>query len=1067
MERGSVAGIFVVSILVLSAVAGVGLSAGFASDGDPPTAMNARSDGAGESVREGVEYARPAERPALGRTGGTRPATDPEDPDPSIVTVQAPDEISVGDSAIIDVYVDNEGGTAGSSSTISMSFPAFDSSRDTDRLQVRRNELTSRNIVGAGETIHTRSGDSASADYALVEGSTESNEWGSGAQKRLSVSVTPETAGTFTVYVRATLTDDGDWKTKFSAPDAGAVDQQGYVVREITIDVVEPKESISIFPEDENGEVPNDPDILLRRASDGETKSLELNARGKCTNCAWFKDSFVDPGSYRAYVKVDSNYWGWRDVTVSEGEGEYITFDRGGTWIRDIELDTDESGGNPRVAPGSEIPVTIDTYKQNHGSDVRVKLYAHEEGTSRPETPTKTISRGVSNGANTYQAELSAPYDEGTYEIDYVVETYFSEFGGYRVTDVVDGQTVRVEAYEPPQIDGSSPGTRELTVKPGETSTFSVSASDPDTASSRLDVQWFVDGTQTVSGSKFQLNPEKYSAGEHDVSVVVGDGSARTEDARASWTVSVVKPPHVTSVTPTDGTVAPGEPIEFSVRADDPNGYAITDYSWSIGGKHLVGERVSYTFGKTGTVTAEVTATNSKGVSTTKTFEVTVSGTSPDITEVGPENRTVRIGESVSFAAKAVDPAGRDVSMSYQWRIDGEDAFTTRTGSRSFTEAGTHRVTVVATNEFGMKSTESFDVKVLNDQPELSVMSPSGGAATVQSKKTVQFVGRVVNEDASNVRVNLRVDGEVIDRKDVSDSPGQVTFRTKFENPGSHSVELVGRDGHGASSSVSWDVKVTSRKPVFESWSPEVGRMTALTPSTWNFSAEARDPEGQSVTYEWSVDGSYVSDGTELRKQFTTHGEHTVSVTAIDPQGVNRTHEWAVVTKSFTVEPNVRNHATEQEVNVDNGTTTFLSVSMQNPQVNNRSAEVEFVIDLPSGVAIKRMANVHASSTGDAVGSATLRPGDEKSMRLGIFVKDESLRGESVTVDYEVRYYPSGRKGDYHSVLDQSSTIDLVGNQETQAEKANQLTVTGSPGFTVVSGLLALGVGILVALRRQ
>jgi len=1001
-----------------------------------------------------VKQSSPLPGPPASDIGTTNKASDSLNPDPELVDVAVSDEsITLGESVTVTITADNRGGDGGQSSTISASFPTLDEYDDDSQVSIQRNTLDNTNIETAGNTIHTNRGDSRTADYLLAEGTSGGSSWYGGNQNTLSLTVTPDSAGTFVIYVRATLTDDGDMSQHFTAPSVGdSEDQQGYAVKKITVDVTKPSESIAIFPENENDEVPHDPTILLVRQSDGESKSLPLDARGKCSECAWFRDGFVSPGDYMAYVKVDSNYWGWRHIHVSKDEDEYIVFDRGGVWeSRSSVSGATTTDGLPRVAPGEPLSVTINTRKKHHGSQAKIKVYLHERGTSRPSNPTTSITRTPSEGSHSYRIDVpTTGFEAGEYELDYVLRTYFDEMGGYRTTDIVDGPTIKIAPYEPPSITDSSPGKHDLTITPSDSRTFSVTPTDPDTQQSNLDVNWYVDGTHTVSGTSFEFSPDSYEPGSHTVRVAVSDGSSRTDDVQRSWTISVIKPPRIESVEHEASSITAGKPVSFSVDATNPNGRTVTNYSWSIQGDHLVGRDVSYRFTETGTVSVTVTVTNPAGLSTSKTVRVSVEGAKPQIESFSPEERRVVVGTDVPFTVTARDPLGRNVSMKYRWRVDGETAFTTRSGTRSFSQVGAHQVAVRVSNEFGAVTEKTVTLNVVNDRPTVERMAPHTETPTVESEQTMRFVARVRNNDSSAVRAQLVVDGNVVSTKRVHQTVAKVSFETSFSTPGSHTVNMRVTDGHGVSNSLSWSVRVTSQEPVFDSWTPSPTSISGSTPANYTFSVNAHDPEGQSLSYAWYVNDNYVGDGARLSQHFPTHGTYDVRVEASDPQGVKASHSWTVDVDSFVVKPKLRKHATETSVRVDNGTTTFLSVALRNPKSNNRTMAVSFIVDLPDGLAIKRMANVKASSEGNAIGYATLKPGEQKSMRLGVFVKDERLAGTSVAIGYDVRYYPVGQKKDYHSVLNQSSSLQILGNDERDSSAST--SATGSIGGRGSSG---------------
>jgi uncharacterized membrane protein len=161
-------------------------------------------------------------------------------PDPSIDDVDVPDEITLGESFEIEVEADNDGGRAGHYSTVSVSSPNLDDSGDDSQLSVTDDyDHAYSTVRDRGERIFDKSGDRTTADYALAEaGSTSETYWDGGESRDFAAQFTPEEAGTFVVYVRATHTDDDSGQV-FNDPNYGVVDQQDYAVERYEVEVKE------------------------------------------------------------------------------------------------------------------------------------------------------------------------------------------------------------------------------------------------------------------------------------------------------------------------------------------------------------------------------------------------------------------------------------------------------------------------------------------------------------------------------------------------------------------------------------------------------------------------------------------------------------------------------------------------------------------------------------------------------------------------------------------------------------------------------------------------------------
>lgn len=99
---------------------------------------------------------------------------------------------------------------------------------------------------------------------------------------------------------------------------------------------------------------------------------------------------------------------------------------------------------------------------------------------------------------------------------------------------------------------------------------------------------------------------------------------------------------------------------------------------------------------------------------------------------------TVLAGDSVAFSAIAVDPDGD--SMTYSWTI-GTVSYSQRNPTHSFASAGTYRVVLTVTDEFGAAGSASQDILVRARPPIASVSaSPASGQAPLDVSFTCSAV---------------------------------------------------------------------------------------------------------------------------------------------------------------------------------------------------------------------------------------------------------------------------------------------------------------------------------------
>jgi len=646
-------------------------------------------------------------------------------------------------------------------------------------------------------------------------------------------------------------------------------------------------------------------------------------------------------------------------------------------------------------------------------------------------------------------------YSEGEHSVEVEVSD-----GTTETADAFEFWTVDI-SYEPPEIDSTSPSDSAVEAAGSDGTTFSVSSSDAD--STDLSHTWDVDDRAVASGTEFTFDPSDYSGGEYDVEVVVSDDSTETADASRSWTVEVIEGPEIEAADPGSSEADIGSPVTFSAEATDPGGYTPLSYEWTIDSQLYDGAEVTRTFTSTDDVSAELEVSNSRGVSTTRSFVVDIEAVPPQIDEIRGGGSAITAGESVTLSATAFDPADRDVSMSYSWDIldatyDGASV------TASPTTVGQHDVSLTATNEYGTSTTQTTTITVNNDSPELSARDDSDRRLTAGQSE--RFTVLLADSDASDTELELIVDGDPVESREISQAEADETFSYQFSSPGERSVEITATDGSGASTTVSWTVDVASRPPEFETWGPEESSLYALTGSTFEFDVTASDPDGQAVSYQWYIDGSYVTSGESLTRQFVRNGQYTVEVVATDSDNTTSERVWNVAISSFNEQPIIADQISAVTIDEDS-TTEFATVSLSNPEANNRTAEVEVIVRPPDGLSVTSVANVQSGSPSQYQVSDSARPGSSTSLTLGLQLNDETLLGQTVTVDYSVIYYPEGQRAD--SVVLNNSTQEIaIGDQTTATPGRAQAAGGSGDGFTPATAVL--GVLLLTALlvgRRE
>lgn len=142
----------------------------------------------------------------------------------------SPSTINADETTNITVSYDNTGSSY-PNGYISLSFPNWD-------VVSWSGDLGSGKLYRAGDSIYDKNGAAIKASYPLVE---FSGSWSSNTRKTVSVVARPKAgaSGTLSIYFRAALCNS-DFSSCQRDPSSGTTDQQGWPVRERTVNVFGP-----------------------------------------------------------------------------------------------------------------------------------------------------------------------------------------------------------------------------------------------------------------------------------------------------------------------------------------------------------------------------------------------------------------------------------------------------------------------------------------------------------------------------------------------------------------------------------------------------------------------------------------------------------------------------------------------------------------------------------------------------------------------------------------------------------------------------------------------------------
>jgi len=497
-----------------------------------------------------------------------------------------------------------------------------------------------------------------------------------------------------------------------------------------------------------------------------------------------------------------------------------------------------------------------------------------------------------SNDNYTFTADYES---EGTYNVTVVVSDGLNQTSHEWTLTVLN-------VNRSPTIDDYYPSTDPI-INEGESQLFNVTYSDPD--GDTLTVQWLLNGTFVGSNDNYTYTADYDSAGVYNVTVVVSDGLAQGSD---EWTLTVLnvnRAPTIDSYTPEDlePEVDEGEGLNFTHTSSDLDNDTLA-YSWLLDDvEQATSQNWTYTPSYEDAGTHNVTLVVSDGELTdSQQWNVTVNDVnrSPVIDDYyPPTDPTINEDESQLFNVTYHDPDGDPVSV--QWYLNGSLVSTldNYTFTAGYDSAGVYNVTVIISDGL----TETFHdwnltVNNVNRAPTIDSYTPADPEPTVDEGASLNFTHTSSDPDGDMLLYSWLLD-------DVEQATSQNwTYTPGYEDAGFHNVTLVVSDGE-LFDFQQWNVTVNdvNRAPVIDSYYP-LTDLAINDGGSQLFNVTYHDPDGDSLTVEWLLDGSFVgsNDNYTFTADPDSSGIYNITVVVSDGQA-ETSHEWTLTVRNTNLIP--------------------------------------------------------------------------------------------------------------------------------------------------------------------
>jgi hypothetical protein len=373
--------------------------------------------------------------------------------------------------------------------------------------------------------------------------------------------------------------------------------------------------------------------------------------------------------------------------------------------------------------------------------------------------------------------------------------------------------------------------------------------------------------------------------GPHTFRLSVSDGLGAPQTS--SITVDVVNHPPLISFE-MEGTPFKNVPVHIFASVYSADG-PLARYEWSLVSappfttlvQPTKPDIVLHSF-FTGECTVSLTVTDDQGTSGTNTITFEFLG-HPPRAALNADRNDAHAGQVYRFDASASSDADDD---RLQYRFDFGDGQTTDWVNfpdieHVFERTGFFTVRVRARDVDGLVSDAQYPVRVKpRNQPPAAAFRLTPGNIT----EPFLFVSTSEDRDGSVV-------GTEWDFGDGATASGSVVSH-RFALPGNYTVRLWVRDDDDESSSAQALVNI-NRPPALVSRNPP-GDFALAPDRGFNLSVEAVDPDGDALSYSWSVNGEPLPSETSNAHRFVPgrEGSYDITIYVDDGRGGGTNYTW-------------------------------------------------------------------------------------------------------------------------------------------------------------------------------
>ncbi|MEP6731647.1 MAG: PKD domain-containing protein [bacterium] len=329
---------------------------------------------------------------------------------------------------------------------------------------------------------------------------------------------------------------------------------------------------------------------------------------------------------------------------------------------------------------------------------------------------------------------------------------------------------------------------------------------------------------------------------------------------------------------------------DASSSSDD---VGVVSYGWNWGNgksKTVSTPTTTTTFATAGVYTVTLTVTDGGGLSNTISKQIAVGNQSPIAAIASPaDNASFTRGVPVTFSGSGTDPeSGALTGAALVWTSSRDGAIGTGASfSIATLSAGTHTITLTATDPQGAVGTSTRSITITPNQPPVASIATPAANATFPVGTSVSFTG--AGNDAED---GALTGASLVWTSSINGPIGTGTsMSTNALSVGTHTITLTAKDGLNATGTATLSITIAANQAPIASISTPTNNSAFVSGSSVTFSGAGSDAEdgaltGASLVWTSSLDGQ-IGTGASFTTSSLSLGTHVVTLVAHDSKGAS------------------------------------------------------------------------------------------------------------------------------------------------------------------------------------